>query len=246
MGKMCTPGGNIASLKSCNYRCKIGRGPCMCSYEVTPPSVRRQGGSGSCRRGTRTMAFPATCRRPFKGHRCMRCWCSSLTSRTRRPCPRSPNGWRQWHRPLASRSSPGWARIIPRSGNDPVWCHHSLGPHYVVPWSFRGRKDTGPWSFWCSGRVQATCLDPGGRCAGPCHGGTVISAGGSRQCGCRHRHTLDALGLGAVIEAPSGGHCVVIASGRGPGLARVDVIREIVQDYGWELVASGTQSLRVV
>ena len=38
-------------------------------------------------------------KRPFKGHRCMRCWCPSRASRTGRPCPRSPNGWRRWHGP---------------------------------------------------------------------------------------------------------------------------------------------------
>ena len=60
------------------------------------------------------------------------------------------------------------------------------------------------------------------------------------------RHKLDALGLGAVVEARSGGQRMVIALARGPELVGVDVIGEIVQDYGWELLARGTQSLRVV
>ena len=34
----------------------------MRSYGVIPPSVRRLGGLSRCPRGTRTMAFPATCR----------------------------------------------------------------------------------------------------------------------------------------------------------------------------------------
>ena len=59
------------------------------------------------------------------------------------------------------------------------------------------------------------------------------------------RHTLDALSLGAVVEAPSRGQRMVIASTRGPGLAAVDVIGEVVRDYGWELVASCMQSLTV-
>ena len=60
------------------------------------------------------------------------------------------------------------------------------------------------------------------------------------------RHMLGALGLGAFVEARSGGQRMVIASARGPGLAGVDVIGEIVRDYGWELLASCTQSLGVV
>ena len=43
-------------------------------------------------------------------------------------------------------------------------------------------------------------------------------------------HTLDALTLGAVVEAQSGEQRMVIASRRGPELARVYVIRDIVQD----------------
>ena len=60
------------------------------------------------------------------------------------------------------------------------------------------------------------------------------------------RHTIDALGLRAVIKALSGGQHVVLASARGPGLAGVDVIGAIVQHYGWELVTNGGRSLRVV
>ena len=39
---------------------------------------------------------------------------------------------------------------------------------------------------------------------------------------------------------------MVIASARGPGPAGVDLIGEIVQDYGWELLASSKHSLWVV
>ena len=39
---------------------------------------------------------------------------------------------------------------------------------------------------------------------------------------------------------------MVIASAWGPGPAGVDAIWEIVQDWGWKLLASGKQSLRVV
>ena len=39
---------------------------------------------------------------------------------------------------------------------------------------------------------------------------------------------------------------MVIASSRSPGPAGMDVVREIAQDYGWKLLASGKQSLRVV
>ena len=60
------------------------------------------------------------------------------------------------------------------------------------------------------------------------------------------RHTLDALGLDPVVEAWSGGRRTVIASTRGPGPAGVDVIGEMAQNYGWQLLANGKQSLRVV
>ena len=40
--------------------------------------------------------------------------------------------------------------------------------------------------------------------------------------------TLNTSGLGAVVEARSGGQRMVIASAQGPGLAGVDVIGEIV------------------
>ena len=60
------------------------------------------------------------------------------------------------------------------------------------------------------------------------------------------RHTLDALALRAVVEAPSGEQRMVIASAKGPGLAGVDVIGEIVQDYGWELLRNRAQSPKVV
>ena len=59
------------------------------------------------------------------------------------------------------------------------------------------------------------------------------------------RHTLDTLGLAAVVEARTGGQRLVLASATGPGLDRVDVIGEIVRDYGWELLTHGTRSPKV-
>ena len=58
------------------------------------------------------------------------------------------------------------------------------------------------------------------------------------------RHTLDTLGLAAVVEARSGGERLVFASARGPGLDEVDVIEEIVRDYGWQLLTHGARSLK--
>ena len=55
----------------------------------SPPA----GGSDGIRHGTRSTASPTTCRRLFRGHRCMRCWCPGRTWRTRRPCPCSLTGW---------------------------------------------------------------------------------------------------------------------------------------------------------
>ena len=59
------------------------------------------------------------------------------------------------------------------------------------------------------------------------------------------RHTLDTLGLAAVVEVRLGGQCLVLASARGPGLHGVDVIGEIVRDYGRELLTHGTRSPKV-
>ena len=59
------------------------------------------------------------------------------------------------------------------------------------------------------------------------------------------RHTLDTLGLAAVVEARSGAQRLALASARGPGLDGVDVIGEIVRDYGWELLTHGTRSPKV-
>ena len=59
------------------------------------------------------------------------------------------------------------------------------------------------------------------------------------------RHTLDTLGLAAVVEARTGGQRLVLASARGPGLDVDDVIAEIVRDYGWELLTHGTHSPKV-
>ena len=60
------------------------------------------------------------------------------------------------------------------------------------------------------------------------------------------RHTLDASGLAAVVQARSGGQRSVLAFVRGPGLARVDVIGEIVRDYDWKLPTHGSHSHKVV
>ena len=46
------------------------------------------------------------------------------------------------------------------------------------------------------------------------------------------RHTLDTLGLAAVVEARSGGQRLALAPAKGPRLDRVDVIGELVQHYG--------------
>ena len=59
------------------------------------------------------------------------------------------------------------------------------------------------------------------------------------------RQTLDTLGLPAVVEARAGGQRLVLASARGPGLDGVDVIGEIVRDYGWELLTHGTRGPKV-
>ena len=59
------------------------------------------------------------------------------------------------------------------------------------------------------------------------------------------RHTLDALGLGAVVDARSGGQRMVIASAQGPGPAGVDLIGEVLPDYEWKLLASATQNSQV-
>ena len=59
------------------------------------------------------------------------------------------------------------------------------------------------------------------------------------------RHTLDTLGLEAVVEARAGGQRLVLASAGGPGRDGVDVIGEVLRDYGWELLAHGTRSPKV-
>ena len=59
------------------------------------------------------------------------------------------------------------------------------------------------------------------------------------------RHTLDTLGLAAVVEARLGGQRLALASARGPRLNGLHVIGEIVQDYGWELPTHGTHSHKV-
>ena len=59
------------------------------------------------------------------------------------------------------------------------------------------------------------------------------------------RHTLDTLGLAAVIEARAGGQRLVLASARGLGHDGVDVIGEVLRNYCWELLAQGTHSSKV-
>ena len=58
------------------------------------------------------------------------------------------------------------------------------------------------------------------------------------------RHTLDTLGPAAVIEARAGGQRLVLASARGPGQDRVDVIREVLRDYGAPKLRGGPGCLR--
>ena len=280
----------------------------MHSYLVIPPSARRLGGSSSCRRGTPKMASSATCRRPFRGRRCMRCWCQRRTSSSLRPCPRFPSGWRRWRRLLANRSSPGWPKITPRSASGPVRCPHSPGPQFVVPWyatrtvkanpgfsclqtiglsatswggpvkccrssnnrcapcqfwwwppcwtwgccscmtgSYRGlirwQRDKGPWPFWWGPNSLRGFRGTPRRDASR---GTAIYAGGRRQRGCRRPSLVRSLRPGQVVEARLGGQRMLIMSAWGPGPARVDVIGEVVQDYGWKLLASAKRSLRVV
>ena len=59
------------------------------------------------------------------------------------------------------------------------------------------------------------------------------------------RHNLDTLGLEAVVEKRAGGQRLVLASARGPGRDGVDVIGEVLRDYGWELLTHGTRSPKV-
>ena len=58
-------------------------------------------------------------------------------------------------------------------------------------------------------------------------------------------HILDTLGLAVVIEARAGGQRLVLASARSPGQDGVDVIGEVLRDYGWELLVHGTHSPEV-
>ena len=59
------------------------------------------------------------------------------------------------------------------------------------------------------------------------------------------QHIVDTLGLAAAVEARTGGQRLVLASARGAGLDGVDVIREIVWAYGWELLTHGTRGSKV-
>ena len=80
--------------------------------------------------------------------------------------------------------------------------------------------------------------------------GQVMEAGfplpeGDNHVAADARHTLDTLCLAVVVEARAGGQRLVLVSARGPGLDGVDVIGEIVWDYGWKLVTHGTRSPKV-
>ena len=59
------------------------------------------------------------------------------------------------------------------------------------------------------------------------------------------RHTLDTVGLAAVIETRAGGQRLVLASARSPEQDGIDVIGEVLRYYGWELLAHGTHSPKV-
>ena len=58
-------------------------------------------------------------------------------------------------------------------------------------------------------------------------------------------HTLDTLGLTAVVEAPAGGQRLLLASARGQRLNGVDVIGQIMREYSLELLKHGTRSPKV-
>ena len=60
------------------------------------------------------------------------------------------------------------------------------------------------------------------------------------------RHRLYALDLGLVVETQSAEQRLVVALVPSPGQARMDMIGEIVHDYGWRLLAGGIPSLQVV
>ena len=57
------------------------------------------------------------------------------------------------------------------------------------------------------------------------------------------RYRLYALDLGSVVETQSAGQRLVVALVPSPGQARMDIIGEIVHDYGWRLLAGGIPSL---
>ena len=59
------------------------------------------------------------------------------------------------------------------------------------------------------------------------------------------RHTLGTLGLEEVVEARAGRQRLVLASAEGPGRDGVDVIGDVLRDYGWELLTHGTRSPKV-
>ena len=68
---------------------------------------------------------------------------------------------------------------------------------------------------------------------------------GDKHVAAAARHTLDTIGLEALVELRAGGQRLVLASSGGPGRDGVDVIREVLRDYGWELLTHGTRSPKV-
>ena len=60
---------------------------------------------------------------------------------------------------------------------------------------------------------------------------------GDDKASAQARLTLNLLHLEPVVEAQSGGHRLVIASAKCATQAGVDIIVDVVHDYGWQLLA---------
>ena len=60
------------------------------------------------------------------------------------------------------------------------------------------------------------------------------------------RLTSDPVHLEPVVEAQSGGQRLVLASAECPALAGVDVLVDVMHDYGWRLLAGGKPHLEAV
>ena len=69
---------------------------------------------------------------------------------------------------------------------------------------------------------------------------------GDDNASAKARLTWDPLHLEPVVEAQSSGQRLVIASANCPTQARVDVIVDVVLDYGWRLLPGGKPHLRAV